>query len=81
VASITIRNLDDAMKGRLKVRAARHGWSMEEAARSILRAALAEGAGEPTSLYAAIRQRIEALGGVELKIPRREKPRDAPTLD
>ena len=40
MASITIRNLDDYVKAKLRVRAARHGRSMEEEAREILRAAL-----------------------------------------
>ena len=37
MASITIRNLDDDVKRRLRVRAAEHGRSMEEEARDILR--------------------------------------------
>jgi plasmid stability protein len=37
MASITIRNLEDAVKQRLRVRAAEHGHSMEEEARNILR--------------------------------------------
>ncbi|GGA79954.1 phosphopantothenate synthase [Brucella endophytica] len=37
MASITIRNLDDAAKERLRLRAARNGRSMEEEARLILR--------------------------------------------
>lgn len=37
MASITIRNLDDEVKRRLRVRAAEHGRSMEEEAREILR--------------------------------------------
>ena len=44
MASITIRNLDDPIKKRLRIRAAHHGRSMEEEARSILRAALVDGA-------------------------------------
>ncbi|SDP30925.1 Phosphopantothenate-cysteine ligase /Phosphopantothenoylcysteine decarboxylase [Phyllobacterium sp. YR620] len=36
MASITIRNLDDSIKERLRVRAAAHGRSMEEEARIIL---------------------------------------------
>ena len=42
MASITIRNLDESFKARLRVRAAHHGHSMEEEARRILRGALAE---------------------------------------
>jgi plasmid stability protein len=37
VASITIRNLDEALKARLRVRAAIHDRSMEDEARDILR--------------------------------------------
>lgn len=41
MASITIRNLDDAVMERLRVRAAKHGRSMEEEAWAILGYALA----------------------------------------
>jgi phosphopantothenoylcysteine decarboxylase/phosphopantothenate--cysteine ligase len=51
MASITIRQLDDALKRRLRLRAARHGRSMEDEARTILRDAAgggdAEGAQRP----------------------------------
>ena len=40
MASITIRNLDDVVKERLRLAAARHGVSMEEEARRILKSAL-----------------------------------------
>ena len=40
MASITIRNLDDDVKIRLRMRAAGHGRSMEEEARLILREAV-----------------------------------------
>ena len=39
-ASITIRNLDPALKERLRIRAAQHGQSMEAEARRILQTAL-----------------------------------------
>ena len=39
MASITIRNLDDQIKERLRVEAALNGHSMEEEARLILRRA------------------------------------------
>ena len=41
MASITIRQLDDDLKQRLRMRAARHGRSMEDEARTILRQAAA----------------------------------------
>src|SRR5262245_41854336 len=37
MASITIRQLDDDLKRRLRLRAARHGRSMEDEVRTILR--------------------------------------------
>jgi plasmid stability protein len=40
MASITIRKLDDRLKSQLKHRAAEHGRSMEEEARTILRESL-----------------------------------------
>jgi len=43
MASITIRQLDDALKQRLRLRAARNGRSMEDEARTILRTAALEG--------------------------------------
>ncbi|MFM7581515.1 MAG: FitA-like ribbon-helix-helix domain-containing protein, partial [Caldilinea sp.] len=40
MTSLTIRNVDDATKQRLRVRAARHGVSMEEEVRRILKEVL-----------------------------------------
>ena len=44
VGTLTIRNLDDLLKSRLRLRAAARNRSMEEEARQILRAALQESA-------------------------------------
>ena len=41
VASMTIRNLDEKLKARLRVQAARHGRSMEAEVRAILQERLA----------------------------------------
>mgnify|MGYP003945657971 CR=1 FL=1 len=80
MATMTIRNLDDDLKARLRVRAARHGRSMEEEARSILRAALAQRVEDDSgaSLYAAIRARVESFGGIDLDWPPCEPQRDPP---
>ena len=78
VASITIRNLDERTKLRLRVRAAHHNRSMEEEARSILRAALAEGGPPSKNLADSIRARFRRLGGVDLRLPAREPMRDPP---
>ena len=78
MASITIRNLDDEVKTRLRVRAAGNGRSMEEEVRLILRQAVYEPRG---NLAAAIRARIAPLGGVELELPPREPARKPPSFD
>jgi plasmid stability protein len=62
MASITIRNLDDTLKRRLRKRAAEHGRSMEEEAREILRLLVGEPA-PPVNIAAAIRARVAAFGG------------------
>ena len=81
MASITIRNLDDTLKSRLRIQAAVHGRSMEDEARDILRSALNR---EPTrkgSLAASIRARFAPLGGVELPVIAREPMREPPSFD
>ena len=77
MASITIRNLDDDVKTRLRKRAAGHGRSMEEEARMILREAVERKAG-PANLASAIRARFAPFGSVELEIPPREPMREPP---
>jgi len=80
MASITVRKLDDSVKSRLRIRAARNGRSMEEEAREILKlAVVVEGAGT-TNLAEAIRRRIAPLGGVDLAIPSRQRVRRPPSL-
>ena len=80
MASITIRNLDDHTKARLRVRAAHRQRSMEEEARSILRAALAEDEAVTHDLGAAIAARFRLLGGVNLVLPEREPMREPPAV-
>ena len=75
MASMTIRDLDDQIKTKLRVRAAKNNRSMEEEARAILKAALAEST-KMRSLVGSIRARIEPLGGLELEIPPRGPIRD-----
>lgn len=80
MASITIRNLDDDVKTRLRVRAAAHHRSMEEEARLILREAAGKPA-VPANLGEAIHRRFAALGGVELDLPSREAMPEPPRFD
>lgn len=72
MASIIIRNLEDDVKARLKLRAAGNGRSMEEEARDILRSAM--GSADPRAdLGLAINARFAALGGLDLVLlPRAE---------
>ena len=78
MASITIRKLDEKTKARLRVRAAQHGRSMEEEARTLLRAALRDEVAPRSNLAEAIRARFRRLGGVELRLPAREPIREPP---
>ena len=74
MTSITIRNLDDKLKSRLRLQAAGHGRSMEEEVRQILAAALAPPAAPASSepgLGSRIRAHFAQLGGMELEPPRR----------
>ncbi len=84
MATLTIRNLDDDLKSRLRIRAARHDHSMEEEARLILRDVLSvsENAEEQYGIGTRIRKRLEDLGGVELELPERsERPRVPENLE
>lgn len=80
MASITIRNLDDGLKRRLRIRAAEHGRSMEEEAREILRQAIGKPTA-PANLGEAIHGRFAALGGVDLDLPQREPMPEPPRFD
>ena len=81
MGSITIRKLDDDLKARLRVRAARHGISMEAEAREILRAALTAETPTSENLAEAIRKRFAPLGGVDLPDIPREPGREPPIFD
>ncbi|MCT0199071.1 plasmid stabilization protein [Synechococcus sp. CS-1325] len=73
MASLTIRNLDNATKARLRLQAARHGCSMEEEARTILRQAVAASPEVPAGpgLGSRIQAHFASCGGVELDLPAR----------
>lgn len=77
MASITVRNLDEGLKQRLRIRAAENGKSMEQEARDILRAALDEETTTGREFINTIRARFAPFGGVELDIPPRAAPPDA----
>lgn len=81
MASITIRNLDDGLKARLRVRAAHHGRSMEDEVRDILRVALAEEDRTAADLAESIRRRFADLGGFDMPEMPREMGREPPEFD
>ncbi|MCC7046173.1 MAG: plasmid stabilization protein [Alphaproteobacteria bacterium] len=80
MASIIIRNLDPAVKAKLRMHAARQGRSMEDAAREILRTALAERTRGGVNMADAIRRRFDPLGGVDIELPPRDSLREPPRV-
>jgi antitoxin FitA len=82
MATLTIRNLDAALKERLRVRAAQHGHSMEAEMRDILQDTLNQPERRPAvNLYQRIRSRFAPLGGVDLELPPRELAPEPPRFD
>ena len=83
MATLTIRNVDAALKERLRVRAAQHGHSMEAELREILKETLKEPERLPErNLYERIRARFAPLGGADdLELPPREPVPDPPRFD
>ena len=77
MATLTIRNLDDDVKQALRERAARHGVSMEEEARVLLRKSVNEGDGsasakpEGETFYDRVMALREKYGAFDLEIPPR----------
>ncbi|MGH8148275.1 MAG: FitA-like ribbon-helix-helix domain-containing protein [Rhodanobacteraceae bacterium] len=78
MATMTIRNLDDDLKSRLRLRAAQHGHSMEEEARRILSTSLQAEPLTGRMLVDSIRAVVEPYGGIELELPVREPMREPP---
>jgi antitoxin FitA len=66
MTTLTIRNVEPALKERLRVRAARNGRSMEAELRHILSTTLG-GNNREVNLAEAIRRRFLPFGGVELE--------------
>lgn len=73
MAALSIRNLDESVKRRLRSRAARHGRSMEAEIRAILTEAVSQSA-DTAGLFTALLDRFGALGGVDLELPVRAEP-------
>lgn len=78
MAAVSIRDLDDDVRERLRIRAAEHGRSMEAEIREILTTAVSAPRG--TGLAQALMSRFGALGGVDLDLPERSEPARGPDL-
>ena len=74
MATLTLRQLDEGTCARLRMRAARHGRSVETEVRAILGAAVA---GPEENFLLALRAAMSEVGGVDLQpesrtdVPRR----------
>lgn len=84
MASITIRNLDDNVKKRLRKQAAENGRSLEAEARAILSqvssATRTTKAKTGLDLVRPLLEFSKKYGGVELEIPPRTTMRDIPNF-
>ncbi len=80
MAALSIRDLDDSVREKLRLRAARNGRSMEAEIRLILTAAAAEDERPRTDLFSALTERFGQLGGVDLDVPARTTPARAADL-
>lgn len=85
MASVTVRDIEEETKQRLRLRAARHGNSLEAELRMVLREAASapeEASRPPKNLYDAIRELVEPYGGFDIPIPPRQPaPRPVPFED
>ncbi|MYD99733.1 MAG: plasmid stabilization protein [Alphaproteobacteria bacterium] len=81
MASIIVRDLDEGLKRRLRIRAARNGRSIEEEVRDILQTELNRQPAAPENLATTIRARFAPLGGADLDLPPRSPMRKPPRFD
>ena len=80
MSTLTIRNVEAAIKDKLRMAAAAHGRSMEEEVRTILRNVLAQPTA-PGGLGSRIHARFAVIGGVELDLPSRSQAARAADLE
>jgi len=71
MASLLIRNVDDALRDQLKARARRHRRSLEEEARELLRTAVARDTASGESLNAIAVRLFGEDQGIDLDLPSR----------
>lgn len=80
MSTLTVRNLDDSIKRGLRMRAAQHGWSMEQEVRHILQTVVHGNNPDNLALSFAerVNQRFKGLGVNDMPIPHRQAPRPEP---
>lgn len=76
MTTLTIRNINEDVKQRLREISARNGRSMEEEVRRLLNRFVYQES--ENGLGSAIVEQFSAIGGVELEIPPRSPMRPAP---
>ncbi len=77
MASLTLRNIDDSLKAKLRIIAAENNRSMEEEARQILKYHLVRQK-STRGIGTRIAGRFPGAGGVDLPAPDRSYPREFP---
>lgn len=80
MASITIRNLDESLKSKLRLQSAQHGCSMEAEVRNILRQVLTPSTAT-TDFADRLHQRFAGLHVDSLPIPERQAVRNPPNME
>lgn len=81
MSSLTVRNLDESVKSSLRVRAARHGWSMEQEVRQILQQIVAPEQAGQLSFAERVNRRFASLKVESLALPSRQIARPPPEFD
>ena len=71
MATLTIRNIDEEVKRKLRIRGAENNRSMEAEAREILRNCLLDSESEK-GLASTIQEIVAPYGGIDLKLPDRK---------
>jgi plasmid stability protein len=78
MAQLVVRNLEETVKARLQRQASRHGHSMEEEVRDILRNAVRAEEGTSSQLGSRLRQRFARIG-LDDDIPKLRGQKARPT--
>lgn len=79
MAALTIRNIDDEVKNRLRLQAAQHGCSMEQEVREILSRAVLPKRNQP-AFAQRIQKHFASLELDALPVPERRMARTPPSI-